>query len=271
MEGTMTDQGWGTVGGSAGDGGVEVGGEDRPTAPNVVPFPRDWIGPLDELVPIDVSPPKRSAPPDAGGFWDGDTEAVREAVSTPDQGPHSKETKTTPAEAMVADASGAEASRLVGARRSRTTRDAAPGRARTVHGSARWPLAALVLLVMLLGGAALTLHGSTARHPGSSSTGRHHPGAAVETMTVTTPVTVTTTSPPGDRRTRATDSKPASVSKNQTAGEASPTATGSQPPSDGYLDSKPSSSPGTSSATTAGNDTVVAGGLPDVKQTEEQP
>ena len=58
----MADHGWNADGGT---GGVatekqrfrEQAGAAHAPAPNVVPFPGDWIGPLDELVPIDLDPP----------------------------------------------------------------------------------------------------------------------------------------------------------------------------------------------------------------------
>jgi hypothetical protein len=50
-------------------------------APNVVAFPGDWIGPLDELVPINLEPPEQDSP-DASSFWDGDPTAVHEAIGS---------------------------------------------------------------------------------------------------------------------------------------------------------------------------------------------
>jgi hypothetical protein len=54
---------------------------DQAAEPNVVPFPGDWIGPLDELVPINLEPPEQDSP-DASSFWDGDPTAVHEAIGS---------------------------------------------------------------------------------------------------------------------------------------------------------------------------------------------
>jgi hypothetical protein len=80
----MADHGWNADGAA---GGVATGNSDSDSstgaaqapAPNVVQFPGDWIGPLDELVPIDLEPPTQEHPR-ASSFWDGDATAVHEAV-----------------------------------------------------------------------------------------------------------------------------------------------------------------------------------------------
>jgi hypothetical protein len=80
----MADHGWNADGAA---GGVATGNSDSDSstgaaqgpAPNVVQFPGDWIGPLDELVPIDLDPPTQEHPR-ASSFWDGDATAVHEAV-----------------------------------------------------------------------------------------------------------------------------------------------------------------------------------------------
>lgn len=80
----MADHGWnadGAGGGKpAGNNGSDDGTGARHAAnPNVVPFPRDWIGPLEELVPIHLDDPDDDGP-DASSFWDGDSTAVHEVV-----------------------------------------------------------------------------------------------------------------------------------------------------------------------------------------------
>ncbi len=73
----MADQGWGDAKGPR-EGGADAGrnteesSDSRQEAANVVQFPRDWIGPLDELVPIDLGPDPTACSGDAAGFWDGD-------------------------------------------------------------------------------------------------------------------------------------------------------------------------------------------------------
>lgn len=56
---------------------AEEGGAAGGAAANVVPFPRTWYGSVDELVPIDLEPPRngRQSDPagDASAFWGGET------------------------------------------------------------------------------------------------------------------------------------------------------------------------------------------------------
>ncbi len=81
----MADQGWGDADDPAG-GAADAGKKaDADAQANVVQFPRDWIGPLDELVPIDLGPDPTAASGagDAGGFWDGDISGER-SVPEPD-------------------------------------------------------------------------------------------------------------------------------------------------------------------------------------------
>jgi hypothetical protein len=80
----MADHGWnadGAGGGNpAGNNKTDDGkGATHGANPNVVPFPGDWIGPLDELVPIHLGEPDDDRP-DASSFWDGDSTAIHEAV-----------------------------------------------------------------------------------------------------------------------------------------------------------------------------------------------
>lgn len=81
----MGDRGRDAEGGAGGVATGETGPENarrakHADAPNVVPFPGDWIGPLDELVPIDLDPLSEDGAT-ASDFWDGDT-AVHEAVGS---------------------------------------------------------------------------------------------------------------------------------------------------------------------------------------------
>jgi hypothetical protein len=58
----------------------ENGTEQAQSAPNVVPFPRDWLGPREELVPFGpaASGDAGRAPPSASDFWSEDSAAVQE-------------------------------------------------------------------------------------------------------------------------------------------------------------------------------------------------
>ena len=82
---------------------TDVGGKQDPRESNVVRFPRDWLGPLDELVPLgpaggqesDSSPADSSpgdgrvvdftppAPREAADFWGEDAAAFHDAVEPP--------------------------------------------------------------------------------------------------------------------------------------------------------------------------------------------
>lgn len=79
----MADHGRNADGGTGGGTTRHTGTSDATGAgaPNVVPFPGDWIGPLDELVPIDSDLPEETKS-SASSFWDGDPTAVPEAVGS---------------------------------------------------------------------------------------------------------------------------------------------------------------------------------------------
>jgi hypothetical protein len=77
--------------------GGEEGRREGPDQSNVVPFPRDWIGPRDELVPVgpgaeDRAPEPeasvlelpREVPPTAADFWGEDAAAIHDPVERPD-------------------------------------------------------------------------------------------------------------------------------------------------------------------------------------------
>ncbi len=77
----MADRGRGDANGQGGgaDVGKSAAADAQMADANVVPFPRDWIGPLDELVPIDLGPAPAASSGDAAGFWGGDISGEREA------------------------------------------------------------------------------------------------------------------------------------------------------------------------------------------------
>jgi uncharacterized membrane protein YgcG len=56
---------------------------DAATVTNVLPFPRDWFGPIEALEPVDLDPPI-SSPVDAAAFWDADAGAIHQLVDHPD-------------------------------------------------------------------------------------------------------------------------------------------------------------------------------------------
>jgi hypothetical protein len=104
----MADQGWGDAKGPTEDlADAGTNAEDRSDvrgeAANVVQFPRDWIGPLDELVPIDLAPDSAAAPRDAAGFWDGEI-VDEQAVPAPawDDRPRTAADALPPREAPLA-------------------------------------------------------------------------------------------------------------------------------------------------------------------------
>ena len=191
----MTDQGWGSAEGGTDD--VD-GSADRIPAPNVVPFPGDWIGSLDDLVPIETGRPEPESPrAGAAGFWEGDASAGHEAVAAP--GPRSsvrgdledrRPGQTRPHRAGPGDPSSDVRRPVRGQRR------AAPVPETFRQGRRpRWLLVAALVLATLLGGAAFLLQPgvSTDRGSDAARAGRHQ--QVVRTETLTTPVTVTTTVP----------------------------------------------------------------------------
>lgn len=66
---------------------TESGKTNAPGASNVVPFPRDWFGPRDELVPIGQARPDPQPPADrsrtAADFWGEESAAVHDALQGP--------------------------------------------------------------------------------------------------------------------------------------------------------------------------------------------
>ncbi len=93
----MTDQGWGNADGSArgtatgNRGGSEDGRDGGVDTRKVVPFPREWYGSPDELVPIDLGPPEVDATDaaetdatEAAAFWEGGAGGDHELTEPPD-------------------------------------------------------------------------------------------------------------------------------------------------------------------------------------------
>lgn len=183
----MTDDDWEVERGTGKSGGATSGtaGRSRRTKPgsrsaNVVPFPGNWFGSVEDLVP--VHPEQDSSEPavpvvelraeqvsDANAFWEGEAAPLQDVVSEP-SGPGSSPSSALPAES----AGGAEAA---GGRR-------------------RLALALTALLFALVAtGAALVVQAL----PGGSAQGARHAGltagrdnASAITQTVQSTVTVTT-------------------------------------------------------------------------------
>lgn len=263
----MTDQDWevdGAAGGAAGADGARPGGGARLTdetparaaaratgeartavtseSANVVPFPGNWFGSVDELVPVHpepwpsvaevarapVQPPAASAA-DAMDFWEGDAAALEEVSTATDpqssiallRSPGAAHRNDRRAGATVtidpdsADGVDARSSgSRVPAKRSLWTRVVAVLMVTSAAG------AVLLVTHALTGGlgsrAARNETGGGAPGRGGAATGQHQP--RIVTQTVTTPVTVTTTlrtrrhrhrasSPRVHRRTEATSRK----------------------------------------------------------------
>ena len=66
---------------------TEHGGEEPGTHSNVVPFPRDWLGPREELVPFgagaEYSVKHGAAAPGAEAFWGGDSGPLQPVLPEP--------------------------------------------------------------------------------------------------------------------------------------------------------------------------------------------
>jgi hypothetical protein len=129
----------------------DVSGVTRSEA-NVVPFPRDWLGPPEELVPLGrpsrghtTEPnPDDELPPAAEAFWSEDSAALHDAVQAP---------------AVSLDAPSVPASRSRG---SRGSRGSLSGLKLALAG-----VAAVVLVV-------LAVIGTTERAPGTKPASIHH-------------------------------------------------------------------------------------------------
>jgi hypothetical protein len=66
---------------------TEHGGEEPGTTTNVVPFPRDWLGPREELIPFGSSAgygtEQPTAAPGAEAFWGGDSGPLHPVLPEP--------------------------------------------------------------------------------------------------------------------------------------------------------------------------------------------
>jgi hypothetical protein len=152
-----------------------------------VPFPREWYGSPDELVPIDLAPPEADATDAAGSgateaaaFWEGGAGTDHELADPSDQRRRDPATSRSAVHTEPAPTS------------DRPNRPKAASRRVAVR-----PLAVAALLAVVWAGvAAVVVSGLGARHgtdPGGLA--QRQQAARALTETVTTPVTVTATAP----------------------------------------------------------------------------
>jgi hypothetical protein len=189
----MTDQDWGSADGSArgtatgGKRGSDDGRDADADARKVVPFPREWYGSPDELVPIDLGPPKadgtdaaNSDTTEAAAFWEGGAGTDHELADPPDTRQHDPSTSSSGVQAEPPRAN------------DRSTPPTPPTRRFSIR-----PLAVAALLAVLLAGAAAVLVSGLGTVGGTDpgARARRHDAARAVTKTVTTPVTVTTKVP----------------------------------------------------------------------------
>lgn len=197
---------------------------DTPAA-NVVPFPGNWFGSIDELVPIHPEPaaprltavapvatPPPDSTPDASAFWDGEAAPLQEVLAVPAH-LQSAEAAGPPLEEASVQQEGEPRHR----RRLR-----APALATIVLTAAA--AAALVVVQALPSG-----RGALATHDhGLTAAAGDRPNSKVVTQTVTSPAITVTTKPrahtgrhgprSGTRRTkRSATSRPVSTTANGTS------------------------------------------------------
>lgn len=201
----MTDQGRGNADGSA--RGTATGGKGRSDherdagadARKVVPFPREWYGSPDELVPIDLGPPEADTADAAGSdttqaaaFWEGGAGIDHELADPPN--------------ARLRDP--ATSRSAVRTEPARTSDRPSPPKPRSRRSSRR-PLAVVALLaVVLAGGVAVLVSGPGTRNgtdPGART--RRQDASRAVTKAVTTPVTVTAKVPAHGARGKRTSTR----------------------------------------------------------------
>lgn len=61
----------------------EQGGLEPGTNNNVVPFPRDWLGPREELIPFGRGAEQSAVAPGAEAFWGGECDPLEPVVASP--------------------------------------------------------------------------------------------------------------------------------------------------------------------------------------------
>lgn len=269
----MDDHGWGEAGGpvegraNAGKN-ARSGAAPRETAANVVPFPRDWIGPLEELVPIDTGTSSdeqsdadvdQAVTDEAPGFWDGDISEARSAPA-PAWDERAPAETGVPPEPEAGPAVGASR-RLGHATRSEPRRPQTMSSARSSLSAPRGPgrglvLSALALLLLAAVASVLVLTGGlsrSTREPTSASA-----GARVRTLTETVTTSAATNRPVRSGSTGGQASKAADAVSGQAVGSR---AAGTSSHSSGGRDGTPigSSTGALANAGTSGGGTGEGG------------
>jgi hypothetical protein len=125
---------------------------------NVVPFPRDWIGPLDDLVPIGTSAEGGTEDEEIAGafaadaFWSEGSASLHQVIEAPAQPGAAEEASRDQSPVLAAEAGGFDRSPVAARRVRRVARLAHGGRFRmTALGAAAAFVAAAVGLVLELG------------------------------------------------------------------------------------------------------------------------
>ena len=250
----MTDREWevdGARGGSAGGiGGTEATrsgrGDSTGRPANVVPFPGNWFGSVEELVPVHLEPrpslneeepPPQEAPDaaaDASDFWEGDAAALEE-ISPPADLPSSIALLRSPEAAKRKPLPRVEdepdpARKPVGA-------DTAPTRR---FGGRVFAVAVVALAIGLALITARLIPGQDGSHKSlAAHRGTTHPGlskAQGVTRTVTSTIAVTTSARPKTQRRH---------SDRNTARKSSSSSGGTPPPTSSSVSSGTSSVPAT--------------------------
>ncbi len=213
----MTDHDWEVdrvKGGSAvGRGGTDAGkpepGVPEPPPANVVPFPGNWFGSVEELIPVHPEPvpplgpespatvlepasPELEADPssaaDASDFWEGDAAALEE-VAAPSQARSSIALLRSPGVArrkQPVDSGPARVS--VASADTQRLRGRRPAWRLTFVATLTAAVAGTVVLAMNAG-----MSTGTTRRPGDTAAVTRRHTAEVVTQTITAPVTTVTT------------------------------------------------------------------------------
>jgi hypothetical protein len=241
----LTGRDWdvdGATGGSAGTangtGASQPGRESSESQPaNVVPFPGNWFGSVEDLVPVHPEPhsPVFAAPPaedlpvvsaaDASDFWEGDAATLQE-VSAPTESTSSIELLRSPGASKRRSSASAQAS---------SEPDAEPESAAGPQGAPAkrhlWRRGVLALACIALVGGVLLLtqavpgrRGSgLTRRPGHSEAAARQQTTHVVTQTVTAPLTATSTVPVRTHRgqsAKRSTQKPSSTATSAASGAA---------------------------------------------------
>jgi hypothetical protein len=224
----VTDHDWEVEGGAGGAAGGTSGSASRPEpdtpevdtstsrerSAKVVPFPGNWFGSVDELVPVHPEPvpihpeplgpvlevslppsePPSPSAADASDFWEGDAATLQE-VSTSADSRSSIALLRSPAAARRKSASASGSPSSSESERVATAPLDFPKRRAPLTGLAVLLLAAVIAGVLLAAHSFPGISGSAAsRHPGRLAGVTQHEARGV-TQTITSSVTVTTKAP----------------------------------------------------------------------------